>query len=1624
MATQAIPNQLIERLKAGRVALVVGAGLGTAAGRPSWKKLFEKLAQHLEQSGAKSEAADVTALLKRGRKATVAGFLERRLGPATCAKVLGDALADKVESPEVMKLLARLPVRAFISTSPGPLLPQTLTDHAPAGVDAPLVVTGSEIDGPIKRKRFVLKALGDVSKPDSITLSPRTSRKLVAERAALRAMAEDLWRNWTLLFVGFRGGDADLGVLLDGFFASASAGGTAQKHVIVAPGLGPIEIDELTSMYGAEPVSLDGDGSDEKHEALTEWLKTLAESCTSEGLILTAAAIARPSDDDLEGWLARFLEDTEDSDARDALDALERKYREAADYERLVELLLGRLDGTPSGAQRAGLLRQVALVFEHEIGDLQKAFTALSSALSEEPASDEIAGELERLAGAADLWSELVADVAALVAQVESTPEGKKIAARHCARLGTWYIERLRHRDYAISAFEQALRLDPTTSKAREGLHDLYRQSRRWDELADSLRAGIEHEPDTDKKVDAHLALGDIFETELKDSKKAVDAFKQALVLDPDNQDALAALERNYRKDSRWEDLAQVLGRRAELVADASRSASMRREIGDLLLDRLGDVDGAITRYEHVLETEPANIDALRALEKLYDRVGKNDKYLSTLEHLADALPGDADKVQIWRRLAAEYEEDEGRWTRAAEFLEKILAVQTSDDDAYRALARLYKNQKKFEQSVDVMMRHVGSSHATATRIELWAACGRTQEELLSDPHRAIEAWSNVLDLDGAHRDALTALGRLYKRIDSWDRAAAMMVKNAEAAHGKQAVELWHEAGELAASKLSDEAAAESRFVKALELDPQHVASMLSLVELYRRRGEHLRAARLMVEAEGATTNRIQKVKLLHDAGTLYEDHLDNRGRAAELYAKALSQDPEHVEAAARLCDIWSTEQRWAEVEPILDMLVKKIDRADRHEFGKRERQLAVACENLGNHDKAAKHYRSAVEAEPDDVGAIRGLADILFVKQEYEEADKRYRALLALHRAALAEGEVVELYYRLGVGSRHRGDDARARESFQKALAIEPGHKKTLAAMMEFAQAQGDVSAIIDAKRALLEGAGADERFKLYTEIGDLYAEKQEDPVSALSAYLEALKIRPSSHQLLHKVLELYVEQKAWKHAVDTLGKLSEQEHDAARRAKYNYTAGVICRDELKAIDDAVERFHATLDDTPEDERSFDAIRELQTAKQDWKALAKSYRKQLKRLPAQTKPDVKLRYWTALADLALDKLDDRESGIAALEVATTLEENADRRARLAALYLQAGPSYLDKAIVEQQRLLKLTPDKLDLYRNLDRLYRETKAFDKAWCLAAALCFLGGGDDEDKKLFEQYRPKGLIPARHRLTEELWQKAIIHPREDRYLSGMFAALAPAIIATTAQPHQTYGLNRKQATDPAKDDRMVAKIFRYVVNTLGVAPPELYFRPEQKESIQVANTHDKGILTPSFVVGAPVISAKNERELAFEMAKRIAFLRPERYVRYALPTSLAMANAYDAAVIASGAGHMTDRGPEVDKLTAHFKKTVAQPVLDQVASFAKKIPASVNGMAVTSWLSAADLTANRVGFIVVGDLESAATQVSKEPLGLTTLSTKDRLKDLLAYSVSEEYFSVRRHLGLEINVGTGA
>src|SRR5262249_52515767 len=150
------------------------------------------------------------------------------------------------------------------------------------------------------------------------------------------------------------------------------------------------------------------------------------------------------------------------------------------------------------------------------------------------------------------------------------------------------------------------------------------------------------------------------------------------------------------------------------------------------------------------------------------------------------------------------------------------------------------------------------------------------------------------------HAEALAQLTRLYERTGKIAEVVELCERRAEQAQtGGERAELLHQAGELLRLRLSDPATAEQSFVRALVADPAHVPARVALVEIYRQRGELLKASKLLLLAAAQTADRLARTRMLFEASEICE-RLQDRDRAISLYLEVLVLDPDHREAAER----------------------------------------------------------------------------------------------------------------------------------------------------------------------------------------------------------------------------------------------------------------------------------------------------------------------------------------------------------------------------------------------------------------------------------------------------------------------------------------------------------------------------------------------------------------------------------------------------------------------------------------------------------------------------------------------------------------------------------------------------
>jgi tetratricopeptide (TPR) repeat protein len=1571
-----IPDSLVERLKERQVVLVAGLGCSELAGSPGWTDLTETLSSRLVFSDARQVVARLTTA---GRMTDAIAFIRDLVPHQLVEEALAQAYPGGTSVPVAMSACVRFPWRGVVTTAFDDLWERAL-DAADGRRRPPVVLTAG--DDPTQAQSSgvpLLHLAGRVALPESLCLGPGDARVRLVPSPGLAWLAH-MARRRSLVFVGFRPTDPDL-VWLSSWLATRPR---EAPHFLFLDVSADPDADTEVAVWGLRT----GFEVIPCPEGTAEGVERLAVIATS----IAAQLPPLDTDIDIGIWLEKWAQDPGNPQPREVLARVEAALREDERWDRLIELQLRRLDLLEDEDDQLAALRDVARIFRERLAAPARALTPGIAMLRLCPTDDELWENLRADAGAAKAWEQLVTQASDIAQSAGPTPE----AARIWRELARVLRENLDRPDDALAAYREAQVADPADRETRDAEAELLRQLGRWQELAAVLRAASNEADDPTHAVMHMLEVAELHETHLADENSAIAAYESVLAIDPDAHGGIAAraLERLYEAQKRWADLARLLERRA-LQSPPAEAIALRRRRAEILAEDLDALDAAAEELELLSAENPEVVDRslLDLLEKIYQRSERHDDYLRTLQRQADAVANPVERLAILRRLATEGEARPEGLDRAAEALEQILRIQPSDVDAFAALERIYRGADRPAALAAAMTRRLAVTETIEGQRELLYTLAQTYEHELDEWESALDAYNRAEVAGDRRPETYTAIDRLAERLGHWDVAA-------------EAARKW------------------------AEVAPEDPGALAALARVRRHQGELEPALGLFLDAAERETTPAAQAALLTEAALIVqggfgkERQEGQEDQAVELYVRALAADPDHAPAAERLAEIYATRGRWADVEELLDIVIDGLEPGETDRLVALQMKLAEACVQLGKTDKnkmdkALDALARAHEARAESLPVLHKYGDLRMQRREWKDALTLYESILRDQRQSLTPSELAEVAMQMAACHLELGNPDEAFASYIEAKGFDPKYRPALDALAAAYAAKSDWAAWVVERRQLADIAEPDEKPVLEEEIGDAYADKLSDAERAEACYRAALELEPGRRSALHKLLDVYTKQARWQPAIDLLNQLAKVEEDPAVRARTLYTAALILRDELNLPDEAASLLERCLDEAPDLTVAFEDLEALHKGAGDWKALAHSYRRMVKRLPTDAPHAFRLSLWTRLGDVAVKRLHDRKLALTAFEAAAALEPgDLTRQETLAHLYELSGADTREQAIAAHQRLLARDPHRTDSYRALAKLYGDGNEIDKQWCVASALYYLKKADPSIDAIFRRHRPAQVRLPQRSFTEEIWQR-VVHPDEDRLLDALFALAAPYLSTPTAKPPDALGLGRRHRVDLTVDRTPPVLAAIQLAEVMGFPMPELFRGENENAQTVILNLQYKG--RPKAAVAlAPTTQRRNSFDLVFDLASQMAFLRPERVLRFAFGTPAAIEGGLRA-VLALGAAPAGAWGtnPEISQMVAYLRRAVPPPVVSTIAAAGRALSeARGDNIDVTKWLAATHLSAARAALVLTGDLGAAARVIMSEPMPLTPISVQKRLLDLVAFSVTDDYFACRRHLGLQI------
>jgi tetratricopeptide (TPR) repeat protein len=1299
--------------------------------------------------------------------------------------------------------------------------------------------------------------------------------------------------------------------------------------------------------------------------------------------------------------------------------SLEGLHNAAHRSEPLIELYLARLETREEVHDKTTILRKVAGVFEEQLDDKGQAFDALLTAFEMDYADMDVVRYLERMAQATNRWPELMSTVNQwLQGQTDPLPR-----ITLSLRLAKWYAEDLGHPEHAQGYYQLVLSLDPNNVAVLRQMANFYKKQGSWQLQGQTLQQALGVAViDVDRK-EILTDMGEVLEKRMNEVEQGLSFYKKALDVDPLHLPALEALEKIYEQRELTADLVEILTRKAKSLTEPERIAATKLRTGGLYETALGQVDKAGQVYREVLEVDAANLLAMRGLERVYGQTAQWPDLVRVLEMQLDVVTTERERIDVLMKIAKIQEEQFLKPDLAAVRLEQVVEIDPNNEPALDGLERCYRRLRQWLDLITTFDRHINATIDRQKKIELWAATAKVYAEEVQDLDRAIDAYLNIIDLEDTNIPALDALAKLYEKQDDTSKAIDYMTRVAElTADGKQKVEMYYRIGRQLDEKLGDRVQAQERYEMALDLDPAHIPTLAALRVIAIDAADWDRAARYLDQEQMNTEAPRAKAKLLVELGKLRDDMLGEHELAVQAYEMALASDPDNEDAALPLVNEYVRTEQWARAEPLAEMLAKKSGKRERAEQHRLQNMLGKVLTALGKNEGALKAYQAAHHLDLTDPETIRGLADVSFNLGDWAGSLTNYQKVLT----SLGEEQTEEratVYYKLGLIKQNQGQAKAAVNNFEKALALDVAHRPTLDAMVSVYDGLKDWKQVAHYKRQILDNImdGA-ERYKALHDIANVWIDNEKNLPKGIEALEEALDLEPQDHKLLHKLLDLYGKTAQWERMVDIIQRIADLELQPERKSKYLFTMAQLYRDKLDDQTRAVELFNESLDLNPNDLNPFDRINKILTAQKEWKQLERAYRKMLHRVAGKGDHNLEFNLWHALGLIYRDRLGDRNNATEAFKMASRMKpEDGQEHMILAELFEQGGQ--IDEAIGEYGTILKLDPLKVDPYRKLYHLHLEKKTYDEAWCLAAALAFMHKADAEETQFFEDYRPKGMPAVRGRLDNELWIKNLFHEEENIYIGKIFEMIAAAALKGQIEnlkvKKQLPVLDPRFRQDPATSTVTLARTFGWAANVLGLPTPLLYVRSDVPGAlVAVANEQ------PTSVAGQTVLTGFSPQDLLFIVGKHLAMYRGEHYIKTLFPTVTELTVLLFAGIklVAPDAPCPPDIEKQVVN-TAQGLRAFIQPMqVEGLRMVVKKFLAEGAKANIKRWSQTVEITANRTGLLLCGDMEIAKKIIAAEQQAPGDLTAQEKLKELLAFSVSPQYHALRQALGITIAIAS--
>ena len=1308
-----------------------------------------------------------------------------------------------------------------------------------------------------------------------------------------------------------------------------------------------------------------------------------------------------------------------DQERHAAFEALEVLYTNHEQWQELLGAYIERAEIVGDQKSRLDLLFKGARIAEEKLQQPEMAFAVLQSAIPENWKEERLVSEIERLAELTSKWQDLVNLYEGLIEQ--TTVPADALALHNT--VARWYFHHLNNNEGSWTHFQYVLGVDPNNLDALAAMTEIFWRLGNWDELVNTLLRRLELTTVTDDRVTLFMELAKVFEEKIGDIGQAIDCYMQAFRLSEDRLDVMKELARIYEAAEQWNELVDILERECAVMDDSDEKIAVRFKIGTIWEQCLQNYEKAADSYALVIQMDETHVEALKALERVDIALERWSDLLKIYEYQLAALSDAEEQIAIYSKLSQVYEHHLNDYENAITSMVQVTLIDPARVSAFVELERLYEIVERWQDLIDILNTHINTLANPAEHVELYRKLGVVYRDKVADAYRAVESFQAIVSIVPNDVPALYALADLYESAEDYISAIDYLNRIiASISDMSEALQVHFRIGTIYDQKLQDDVAAEERYKICLDVDAGFMPAIDALCALYERHEDWQSLVRTLKQKVEYTRELDAKAQINCVLGDVSLHKIDDSVNAYAYYNEALTLQPDCVAAAWPLAEKCLSEKAYARALLLFEIVIKGLSfvTADTSELYALNYKAGLCCQNLAQHERALEFYRASYELNQDYAPTLMGMGEELLEAQDYDRAYKMFQGLLERFSGELTAEQVIQIYYDSAVAKKATGELALARQLLERILEADGTQMPSLELIIDVCDQMADWEALVYYMNIHMERQDdKDIKFAELMKIAKVYHDKLNDPQRQIEAYYKALEVDPGSRIVLNELLSIYHATGQWENAIAIIDRLCESEEDSEKVAKFYYTIAVIYRDELQIDDKAVEYFNKTLDENVGELRAFEAIDRILTASRDWPSLEQNYLRMIARVKAENSPefdDTMRLLWYGLGEIYRTRLNEWDNAINAFRKASELSPNDEKLHNiLSQLYIRM-PDHAQDAIEEIRTIIDLqgnhmTPEQEQRnYRSLYYLYYSMGDYDKAWCISDITCARNIAMPDEVKHHDEAEDQ-LQGAVNRLMSDDVRNLLFHPTLSNDLNLLFVHYQQYLRETFCFKLADEGIAKRKANLPYNADQIFWRIFKIAADAIGLPYSSI---PVYQSEIVHSGMRIANISTNAFVLASNMFSGRSVNELRFIIAHNLF-----RLMHFYM-SGVRLGSAGLKTIIEASMMYLNNIPPQnenqkniknaLENVPRGSQTEIRQMLIDIVN---KK--ASVN---TSAWLKACDFSCDRAALLLSCDIDTAARCIRNEDeLRSSKLTADERIAELTKFAMSDAYFTLREHLGIQ-------